>query len=146
MTATTPFTESKVTDAAGVISYRVGGVFAAGGNNPSRVSVTVICSPGGGPLALVIVRTNAPASLKSGAAPVVTRVDDVVAATMNSERMVNNGLASYEVKAGASAEVLVARMSAGQKLLLDLDEFSAELPLTGFAAEMRDLTAACPHH
>src|SRR4051812_33015562 len=68
LTATTPFTQSKVTDANGAVSYRVGGVFAAAGANPARLSLTAICSPAGGPLALLIVRTNAPSALKSGAA------------------------------------------------------------------------------
>ena len=145
MTATTPFTQSKVTDANGAISYRVGGVFAAAGTNPARLSLTAICSPAGGPLALLIVRTNAPPALKSGAVTVIAHVDSQGLSTMASERTAGNGLASYELKAGPAIEALVSAMTAGQQLLVELDEFSAVLPLAGFAAEMKDLAAACPH-
>jgi len=145
MTATTPFTQSKATDATGAISYRVGGVFAAAGGNPARLSLTAICSSGGGPLALLIVRTSAPAALKSGAAAIVVQVDGLGTAKIAGERTASDGLASYQLKPDAQVESLVSAMAGGQKLLIELDEFSAELPLAGFAAEMKDLTAACSH-
>jgi hypothetical protein len=146
MTATTPFTESKATDASGAVSYRVGGVFAAAGNGATRLSLTVVCSPGGGPLGLLIVRTNAPAALKSGMTTVTAHVDGIGMAPMNADRITGNGLASYDVKPAGAVESFVSAMMPGQKLLVDVEEFSAEIPLAGFAAEMKDLTAACPHH
>jgi hypothetical protein len=44
-----------------------------------------------------------------------------------------------------NAESLAAEMAAGRELLLDLDGDVFGVPLEGFAAELSDLTTACPH-
>ena len=145
LSATTPFGEAKLTDANGVVSYRVGGVFAASANDQTRLSFTIICSPDVGSLALLIVRTNAPPALTSGAAVISASVDGHAPLQLSAVRMTDGGLAGYTISPSQGVEGLAGQMAGGTKLHLDLDDFSPEIPLAGFADKLAVMTSVCPH-
>jgi hypothetical protein len=59
--------------------------------------------------------------------------------------VVANGNASYAVKGSVESEKLVASMANGKQVTLDVDAYSGDFALGGFANEFADLTRSCPH-
>lgn len=146
MAMTTPWGQAKLTDAAGIVSYRVGAVFSEPGSNPKRLSFTFLCQPGqpAGKLSLFTVHQHVS---KSGgpSARIGLQVDAQPVQRAEAARQSGNGLTSYVVSSASDAEALAKAMDGGGKLRLALDEFAYELPLAGIGDALRELSAACPH-
>jgi hypothetical protein len=146
MTATTPFVQTKATDASGHVTYRVGAVFAARSGLTRRMSITLICTPKppGAALSMLIVQQGAAVPAQGGATLIEMQVDARPVQKVTAKRTVSMPLSAYAVTDAAAARGAAQTMRKGNKLQLSLDGNLYNLPLVGFDGELNDLTKACP--
>ena len=144
MATTTPFVQSKATDAAGHVSYRVGAVFASQKAAERRLSLTFICEPGGKAVSLYIVHTQAPRDPRSPP-KALAKIDAQPLQPIDVTRETGNALAAYTDKNSSQVKSLMAQMGAGQTLVLTLDDDSYRVSLDGLAKELKDLASVCPY-
>src|SRR3954463_3058042 len=137
-----PFVQVKTTDAAGNVSYRVGGVFTEGADPARRVSLTFVCQ--GGKLSFFTVHQHVPRGGGS-AAKIAFHVNDQPGQVVDATRALGNDLSSYTVANSTEAETLARLMGGGRTLRLELETYAYELPLEGLRQELDDLAAVCPH-
>jgi hypothetical protein len=146
MTATTPFVQTKTTDASGHVTYRVGAVFAARSGLTRRMSLTLICTPKppAATLSMFIVQQGATVPAQSGATQIEMQVDARPAQKVAAQRTISMPLSAYAVTDAAAVRAAAQTMRKGNKLQLRLDGNLYDLPLAGLDAELNDLTKACP--
>src|SRR3954467_7060963 len=98
-----PFAQVKTTDAAGNVSYRVGGVFTEAADAGKRVSLTFVCQ--GGKLSFFTVHQHMPRAGGS-AAKIAFHVDDRPVQVVDATREVGKDLSSYTVANSGEVETL----------------------------------------
>jgi hypothetical protein len=146
MTATTPFTQVKATDGSGHVTYRVGGVFAAGKDAGVRLSFTIICEPkeASATLSLLIVRQGASAPASPDSRPITLAVDGKGEQAIKAQRTTQGNIAGYSVTDADKAGAAVAAMRNGKEMLIELDGSAFRVPLQGIDHELADLAKVCP--
>jgi hypothetical protein len=146
MTATTPFTQVKTTDGSGHVTYRVGGVFAAGKASGARLSFTIICEPKepSATLSLLIVQQGASVPASPDSRPIVLAVDGKAEQALEAQRITQGNITGYTVADADKAGAAVAALRNGKELLLGLDGSAFRVPLQGLEHELADLAKACP--
>ena len=144
MAATTAFTQSKVTDFKGHVTFRVGGVFSDRQDAGRRLSMTFICEPKKpAELSLFIVQQGARVPT-NGKALVELQVDTHPALRPAADRTVQARLSAYLITRPAEARDAAQSMRKGTTMLLTLDGNAYSIPLKGLDAELRSLSSACP--
>ena len=142
MTMTRPWVQLKATDANGTVSYRIGAVFTEPANPNQRLSVTFVCQPGG-KLTFFMVHMQEPR--QTGKAAINLQIDAQAPREFEAARERGQGLTSYSVANSPEVAPLMQAMAGGEKFRIQLDEYSYDLPLAGFKAELSDLQKVCPH-
>src|SRR3954467_10760264 len=113
-----PFAQVKTTDAAGNVSYRVGGVFTEAADPAKRISLTFVCQ--GGKLSLFTVHQHMPRG-GDQTAKIGFQVDGQGVQQVEATRAVGKDLSSYTVTSSGDAETLARLMGAGRTLRLELE-------------------------